>query len=298
MSERGDVSRRAAVGSRPNRARAFRARRGLAGTVAAMALALLVAGCSTVDETWNDFFGDEPAPQRVSTAGAEAQEDSPPNLSAVPEKAPTTTSAAQRRALQRSLNTDRQSAEFSDQPLKPGRAAPPEPEMPVASAAATPPVEPMPAYNPPATPPVSSYGQSTAQAVAGQATAGYPAVGQVPAGQPVAVIYFGHGSSALDARDRQVIAQAAGLQKQNGGFLRVIGHSSQRTGTTDAVQHSLRNFEMSLKRAQAVAAVLRADGVSEQTLLVEARGSGQPVFYEFMPTGEAGNRRVEIFLER
>jgi hypothetical protein len=31
---------------------------------------------------------------------------------------------------------------------------------------------------------------------------------------------------------------------------------------------------------------------------ISAVGGQGPIFYEFMPTGEAGNRRVEIFLDR
>jgi flagellar motor protein MotB len=30
--------------------------------------------------------------------------------------------------------------------------------------------------------------------------------------------------------------------------------------------------------------------------VAEARADNQPVFHEFMPTGEAGNRRAEIYL--
>jgi flagellar motor protein MotB len=32
-------------------------------------------------------------------------------------------------------------------------------------------------------------------------------------------------------------------------------------------------------------------------VLVEAVGDSQPVYYESMPQGEAGNRRAEIFLQ-
>ena len=38
-------------------------------------------------------------------------------------------------------------------------------------------------------------------------------------------------------------------------------------------------------------------GVNPQNILVEAVGDNQPIYYEFMPNGEAENRRVEIFLE-
>jgi hypothetical protein len=32
-------------------------------------------------------------------------------------------------------------------------------------------------------------------------------------------------------------------------------------------------------------------------LVVDAISDAQPVYFEFMPTGEAGNRRAEIYLE-
>ena len=39
-------------------------------------------------------------------------------------------------------------------------------------------------------------------------------------------------------------------------------------------------------------------GVPQGSIGVAAEGSQAPVFYEFMPTGEAANRRVEIYLDR
>jgi len=46
-----------------------------------------------------------------------------------------------------------------------------------------------------------------------------------------------------------------------------------------------------------VARALRQAGVPAQRLVVEAVGDAQPVYYEFMPNGEAENRRVEVFVE-
>jgi len=114
---------------------------------------------------------------------------------------------------------------------------------------------------------------------------------------PVAV-YFGHGSSGLSAADRAEIRDIAKLQaKRGGGTVRVVGHASSRTSNLPVESHLLANFDMSLKRANAVAAELMKQGVAAADLVIEAQGDQAPVFYESMPAGEAGNRRAEIFLE-
>ncbi len=115
--------------------------------------------------------------------------------------------------------------------------------------------------------------------------------------QLVAVIYFGHGSAQLDARDRSVLREVVALQRQRGGAIRVVGHASAHTGVVDQIKHRLANFEMSLKRANTVAAGLVALGAAKDAVRAEAKGDAQPIFHEFMATGEAGNRRTEIFLE-
>ncbi|MCH9013214.1 MAG: OmpA family protein, partial [Proteobacteria bacterium] len=115
--------------------------------------------------------------------------------------------------------------------------------------------------------------------------------------QLVAVIYFGHSSAQLDASDRAVLREVVALQRQRGGTIRVVGHASAHTGVVDQIKHRLANFEMSLKRANTVAAGLVALGAARDQVRTEAKGDAQPIFHEFMATGEAGNRRAEIFLE-
>jgi outer membrane protein OmpA-like peptidoglycan-associated protein len=115
--------------------------------------------------------------------------------------------------------------------------------------------------------------------------------------QLVAVIYFGHSSSRLDGKDRAVLRDVVALRRQSGGTIRVLGHASAHTSVTDQIRHDLTNFEMSLKRANAVAAALVALGVARDRVWAEARSDKQPIYHEFMSTGQAGNRRVEIFLE-
>ena len=57
------------------------------------------------------------------------------------------------------------------------------------------------------------------------------------------------------------------------------------------------NFKVSVDRADAVARELIRLGVKKRELVVDAMSDAQPVYFEFMPTGEAGNRRAEIYLE-
>jgi flagellar motor protein MotB len=111
------------------------------------------------------------------------------------------------------------------------------------------------------------------------------------------VIYFGHGSTGLDGRDRQVLRQVAQMAEQRRAQLRVIGHASSRTAAMGLVDHRMANLETSMKRAEAVADALVSMGVARQRIQVEGRADRDKVYHEFMPTGEAGNRRAEIFLQ-
>ena len=64
----------------------------------------------------------------------------------------------------------------------------------------------------------------------------------------------------------------------------------------DPSQHAITNLKVSEKRANRVANILRQMGVSSNQVLVAAVGDNEPVFLEVMPSGEAGNRRAEIYL--
>ncbi len=166
---------------------------------------------------------------------------------------------------------------------------------------------PAPVVQPPATPSQSVPSQ-TAQASGEPAKSrlsevqeNSPAVvAALPAaagGQLVAVIYFGHDSSQLDGKDRAVLRDVAALHRQRGGTIRVVGHASDHKVATDPIGHDLTDDEMSLRRATSVADGLIAMGAARDRVRAEARGGKQPVDNAFTTTGEAGNRRAEIFLE-
>lgn len=113
----------------------------------------------------------------------------------------------------------------------------------------------------------------------------------------IGVVNFGHGSAHLSGRDKQIIAQSVAAWKERGGRIRIVGHSSSRTGDMDLANHMLANLNISLKRANNVASEMIRQGVDPQYLMVDARGDSEPRYYEVMPAGEAGNRRAEIFID-
>ncbi|MBK1697900.1 OmpA family protein [Rhodovibrio salinarum] len=119
----------------------------------------------------------------------------------------------------------------------------------------------------------------------------------VDGGRRVAVIYFRHGAVSLNGNDRQVLREVADLYERLGRELRVVGHASSRTATKDPFAHRMANFDTSISRAQVVVDELVSMGVRRDDIQLEARGDSEPVYHEFMPTGEAGNRRAEIFLQ-
>ncbi len=138
-------------------------------------------------------------------------------------------------------------------------------------------------------------------AAAAQANAlpGVPQQGTIGQGavQLVAVIYFANGSDALDGRDIAVLREVAAIQRQYGGVIRVIGHASSRTAVLPEGRHEMVNLEVSFNRAEAVGQALLRQGLPADALVLEGVSDRQPVYHEFMVTGEAGNRRAEIFLE-
>ena len=139
---------------------------------------------------------------------------------------------------------------------------------------------------------VGSGGQ---QYYAGQGT-NYGAGGYANAANLAGVIYFGHNSAGLSGNDQQVLRDIANAWRNTGGVLTVVGHASQQTATMSAERHAEVNYAVSEARARQVAAALQSLGVSAGAMVVEAYGASQPVYGEFMPTGEAHNRRVEIYL--
>jgi outer membrane protein OmpA-like peptidoglycan-associated protein len=118
-------------------------------------------------------------------------------------------------------------------------------------------------------------------------------------GTPQAVVLFPGDGTAVTATAREQIRAAVRAFKQRGGtgFIKVVGHSSSRTANMPVEKHLMTIFAKSQARANAVAHEIIRQGVPASRVLVEAVGDSQPVYYESMPQGEAGNRRAEIFIQ-
>lgn len=282
------------------------ARRPLRRLALALAVPLLLGACSAV----NGWMSQDEAPSKMSgDAQAEASAAEFPNLASVPDSAPSATSAETQKALKKSLEADRANAEYSGSQTAGGTAsdaamnvntalaqAEAEQAAGVAPEATAAPASDMSASSAPATAAADSMTQTAATPQFDPIASALPGTAAVDS-ELAGIIYFAHGSAALDANDRRVLRGIVALNRERGGGILVVGHASAFTGTINALEHRLANFEISLKRANAVMAELVALGLPHDRVRVEARGDSQPIYHEFMPTGEAGNRRAEIFLE-
>lgn len=113
----------------------------------------------------------------------------------------------------------------------------------------------------------------------------------------LASIQFADGSARLSDRDRAVLSGVVDQARRAGATLRIIGHASSRTGAKDVARHRDANARISAERAEAVARELVRLGLQPDIMYVGAVSDADPRYFEFMPTGEAGNRRAEIFID-
>lgn len=111
-----------------------------------------------------------------------------------------------------------------------------------------------------------------------------------------ATINFANNAASLDARDRSILGAVVQLQRERGGRVVVVGHASSRTKDMDYITHKMVNFQISMQRAATIGNALKDLGLAGEHLEVQAVSDSEPLFTEVMPSGEAGNRRVEIYL--
>ncbi|KVP87765.1 hypothetical protein WJ96_02060 [Burkholderia ubonensis] len=133
------------------------------------------------------------------------------------------------------------------------------------------------------------------------ATAGAAASAPVPvAAAPAPVQNVNLSSDALFAFGSATLTPAARAtldkltsQQDDPHFTRVAV-----TGHTDAIGSDTSNLQLSQQRADAVAGYLRERGLRADTFVVTGRGKADPVASNATAEGRAGNRRVEIVLQR
>ncbi|MEE8563455.1 MAG: OmpA family protein [Alphaproteobacteria bacterium] len=122
-------------------------------------------------------------------------------------------------------------------------------------------------------------------------------IGPTAGSVSVGTVYFANGSAKISGKYNRTLRAIAAMQKKRGGTLRVIGHASSRTRDIKPLGHQLANFRISLARAKAVAHQLMHHGAPSSSVAVSGVADNQPIYHEFMPLGEAANRRAEIYLE-
>jgi outer membrane protein OmpA-like peptidoglycan-associated protein len=104
-------------------------------------------------------------------------------------------------------------------------------------------------------------------------------------------LLFAHNSAVLAESATQQVQQVGDiLAKYPKDRIRVEGH-------TDATGPDRYNEELSLKRADAVARVLRSRGVQESQMLVRGLGESRPVADNGSDQGRSQNRRVQLVID-
>ena len=106
-------------------------------------------------------------------------------------------------------------------------------------------------------------------------------------------VFFASGASTLapaEARKLDALVHAAWAQNAR---LRVIGFASA-TGSGSSIDRRVRNFNISMDRANLVASLLIQSGLSASAVAVEARGEDQQVS---VGGTEAFSRRADIYFE-
>jgi len=116
-----------------------------------------------------------------------------------------------------------------------------------------------------------------------------PAIAPVPVTRSY-IVFFGSASATLDARARQIISEAASAAR-SGGTTRI-----EVSGHTDTTGSASANQQLSVRRAQVVAAELRRLGIRREEITTRGAGESELVVPTANNVREPQNRRVEIVL--
>ncbi len=113
-----------------------------------------------------------------------------------------------------------------------------------------------------------------------------------------AVIYYNHGSTRLSSEDKEVLQRVANMSQIRDADVRVVGHASSRTASSDQVGAKIANFRIALTRARKVGEELARLGVPNSRIFIESRAANDPAWSYETPLGEAANRRTDIYFVR
>lgn len=103
-------------------------------------------------------------------------------------------------------------------------------------------------------------------------------------------LYFGEGNEVLLAESQaQLPAILNAIRARHSTAISLIGH-------TDTTADPQFNYQLGLRRAQGVAAILRVQGVDGADLFVESHGDADLAVKTARGVAERRNRRVEVIV--
>src|SRR5690606_9524131 len=106
---------------------------------------------------------------------------------------------------------------------------------------------------------------------------------------PEGILFATDSATVQTSVQNDLYAVADSLNRYPNSRVEIIGH----TGNTGS---AACNQDLSQRRAQSVAAILRGAGVPGGRLVAYGRGEDQPVASDLTAEGRAQNRRVEIHI--
>jgi type VI secretion system protein ImpK len=109
------------------------------------------------------------------------------------------------------------------------------------------------------------------------------------------LILFDSGEAAVKEPFKPVAAHIAAALEKETGYVKVVGHSDSKPIRT---VRFASNWELSLERAKAVGALLKARLSRPERLTTEGKGADVPIASNDTAEGRAKNRRVEIIIPR
>jgi type VI secretion system protein ImpK len=109
------------------------------------------------------------------------------------------------------------------------------------------------------------------------------------------LILFDSGKATVLEPFKPVASRLAATLEKEPGKIRVVGHTDN---TPISNTRFPSNFELSMERAKAAAAVLKLGLTDPGRVEVDGKAADAPVDTNSTPEGRANNRRVEIFIAR
>jgi type VI secretion system protein ImpK len=109
------------------------------------------------------------------------------------------------------------------------------------------------------------------------------------------LILFAPGQATVLDAFKPIAARVAATLDKEPRHIKIVGHTDN---TPIKTVRFPSNFELSVERAKAVAALLKLGLTDSGRVDIEGKGPDAPIASNATPEGRAKNRRVEIFIER